>query len=158
MCATVEVERKFLVGEPPGELPGARRTEIEQGYLVLGDGGAEARVRRRSGTCTLTVKSGSGMSRSETEIELTGEQFQALWPATEGRRVEKIRHELPLGDGLTAELDVYGGALAGLCVVEVEFPDAPAAAAFEAPAWFGAEVTDDDRYKNRRLATDGRPA
>ncbi|HWF55044.1 MAG TPA: CYTH domain-containing protein [Solirubrobacteraceae bacterium] len=153
----MEVERKFLVDTPPDVLSGARATEIVQGYLVLGDGGAEARVRRRGGACTLTVKSGRGISRSEAEIELTDGQFEALWPATEGRRVEKVRHELPLPGGLVAELDVYGGALVGLRVVEVEFPSVAAAEAFTTPGWFGVEVTDDDAYKNRRLATDGCP-
>ena len=76
---------------PPEALaaPGER---IEQGYLTIGSDGAETRVRRRGERCTLTVKSGSGLVRSEHEVELTAEQFEALWPATEGARVEKVRH------------------------------------------------------------------
>jgi CYTH domain-containing protein len=54
-------------------------------------------------------------------------------------------------------LDVYGGELEGLIVAEVEFPHVAAAFDYDQPAWFGTEVTTDDRYKNRRLATDGRP-
>jgi CYTH domain-containing protein len=34
----------------------------------------------------------------------------------------------------------------------VEFADADTAASFQPPAWFGAEVTDDVRYRNRSLA------
>ena len=62
-----------------------------------------------------------------------------------------------VGEDPAIELDVYTGALEGLRVAEVEFPDDAAADAFEPPAWFGREVTDDARYKNRALARDGAP-
>lgn len=149
----MEIERKFLVPELPSELNDARSTRIEQGYLVVGADGSEARVRRRDGVCTLTVKSGSGLARGETEISITSDQFEALWPVTEGRRIEKTRYVLD-GD---VEVDAYEGELDGLIVAEVEFPHMAAAFEYEPPAWFGTEVTTDDRYKNRRLATDGRP-
>jgi CYTH domain-containing protein len=152
----MEIERKFLVERLP-ELDGARSTEIAQGYLAVGGDGSEVRVRRRDGAATLTVKRGGGLARGETEIELTPEQFGALWPLTAAARVEKVRHELALGPGVVAELDVYAGALEGLVVVEVEFESEAAAGEFSPPDWFGAEVTDDDAYKNRRLAIDGRP-
>ncbi len=154
----MEVERKFLVARRPGELGGGRATAIDQGYLVIGEEGAEARVRRRDGACSLTVKRGRGLSRGEAEIDLTDEQFEVLWPLTEGARLVKRRHLLPLRAGQVAEVDVYAGPLAGLVVVEVEFASAEAAAGFEPPPWFGAEITDEDAYKNRRLAVDGRPA
>ncbi len=60
-------------------------------------------------------------------------------------------------DGVDAELDVFAGTLTGLVLVEVEFDADDAMAAFEPPAWFGAEVTDDDRYSNASLAVDGMP-
>ena len=75
---------------------------------------------------------------------------------TEGRRVVKTRHEVPLGD-LVAEVDVYAGDLDGLLTAEVEFPDEAAARAFVAPEWLGRDVTDDTRYGNRVLAVDGIP-
>ena len=155
----MEIERKFLVDSLPSGLgeTASSSTEIAQGYLVIGSDGAEARVRRRDGAHTLTVKRGRGRARGEGEISLDEERFAVLWPLTEGRRLEKTRHELPLEGGLVAELDVYAGSLAGLAVVEVEFGDEAAAEAFAPPAWFGAEVTDDDAYKNRALAVDGRP-
>jgi adenylate cyclase len=65
---------------------------------------------------------------------------------------------VPAGDGLVLEVDVYEGDLAGLVVAEVEFPSEAAADAWRPPAWLGAEVTTDERYKNHRLAVDGVPA
>jgi len=159
----VEIERKWLVDEPPASALTQPADAIEQGYLAIGaDGSEEVRVRRRGERCFLTVKAGHGLARAEREVELTPEQFETLWPATRGRRLEKSRRELEEaaggdGDRVVVELDVYEGGLSGLVVAEVEFPDEAAARRFRAPAWFGQEVTDDDAYKNRRLAVDGRP-
>jgi adenylate cyclase len=114
-------------------------------------------VRRRAGQAVLTVKSGGGRARVEEEIEIEPECFERLWPLTERRRIEKARYEIPGDGGLTIELDVYGGALTGLVIAEVEFASEDDADAFVAPAWFGPEVTDDERYKNQRLARDGVP-
>ena len=67
----------------------------------------------------------------------------------------KTRYLVPLDGGLTAEVDVYEGALDGLLTAEVEFADEAAAHAFAAPAWMGEDVTGDKRYANQRLAVDG---
>jgi adenylate cyclase len=153
----MEIERKFLVATVPDDLDRHPSSAIEQGYLAIEPGGVEVRVRRRAGTAVLTAKAGTGRTRAEEEVAIDGDAFERLWPLTEGRRVEKVRHLIPAGDGLTIELDVYAGDLAGLVVAEVEFPDEAAADGFVPPAWLGADVTEDERYKNHRLAVDGRP-
>jgi CYTH domain-containing protein len=150
----VEVERKFVLASLPELPPGTR---IEQGYVALDPAGAEVRVRRKGDAHTLTVKSGAGLVRGEEELALGAEDFARLWPLTEGRRVIKTRHDVDLGDGLKAEVDVYEGALDGLLTAEVEFPDEAAARAFDAPRCLGRDVTGDKRYANQSLAVDGRP-
>jgi CYTH domain-containing protein len=152
-----EIERKFLVDRPP-DLEGVERVEIEQGYLALADdrGGAEVRLRRKGEELSLTVKSGAGRTRAEEELSLDRDRFAALWRLTEGRRLKKTRHLVPHGD-LVIELDAYAGPLTGLRVAEVEFPDEAAADAFEAPEWFGEEVTGRKSYLNETLATEGPP-
>ena len=150
----MEIERKFLVPELP-DLSGAASDPVEQGYLSLGAQG-EVRLRRRGERLLLTVKRGEGLARDEEEIELAPEQFDALWPLTEGRRLRKRRHVLP-HQGLELELDVYEGDLEGLAVAEVEFPDEESARAFAPPGWLGAEVTGDRAYLNESLAVNGRP-
>lgn len=156
--AGVEIERKWLVPEPPPfALAPPPPDTIQQGYLTIAADGGEARVRCRAGRYTLTVKSGSGLVRNETEIAITAAQFDALWPATEGARLEKQRYELRAEDGRTIELDVFAGALDGLMLAEVEFDDPWGAESFIAPYWFGREVTDDPAYKNQCLATAAEP-
>jgi adenylate cyclase len=153
----VELERKFVVDATPLDFASWPAQDITQGYLALGADGSEVRVRRRAGRATLSVKRGRGLVRDEVEITIEAEDFARLWPLTEGARVEKVRSEYELEPGVVAEVDVYSGTLAGLVVAEVEFSDEAAARRFGPPAWFGREVTDDDAYKNRRLAVDGRP-
>jgi len=149
---TVERERKFLVAGPPPLVGDGSR--IRQGYFAI-DRNVSARVRERSGwASTMTVKSGSGATRTELEWELVPEIFDVLWPLAEGRCIEKTRHEVAV-DGHTAEVDVFGGPLEGLCLVEVEFDGDEAMTAFVPPAWFGPEVTLDERYTNARLAVHG---
>jgi CYTH domain-containing protein len=151
----MEIERKFVIETLPEGLPLGAGMTVRQGYAVVAEA-AELRLRVKGGRHLLTVKKGSGLAREEYEIELSAEQFDAMWPATAGRRLEKTRLLLELGRH-TAEIDVYEGALAGLITAEVEFESTEEAAAFEPPGWFGREVTGDDRWANRNLALGGRP-
>jgi adenylate cyclase len=152
----VEIERKFLVPAfPDAELADAAQTEIRQGY-VADTGKGEVRVRERSGDCRLTVKHGTGLERIEREIELPPELFEALWPLTGDRRVEKVRHVLEEGDHVI-EVDRYHGRHEGLIVAEVEFGSREAAGAWTPPDWIGREVTGDEAYLNRTLAREGLP-
>jgi CYTH domain-containing protein len=150
-----EIERKFLVAGVPTEMDAGER--VDQGYLALGENGLEVRLRRKGDRRLLTIKQGSGRTRVEEELPVDPEVFDRLWPLTEGRRVEKDRHLVPLAQDLTAEVDVYRGDLEGLEVVEVEFSSEEAADAFDPPDWIGREVTDDGRYANRALASEGLP-
>lgn len=151
-----EIERKFLLEEPPAWLEDHERVEIEQGYLAIGED-AEVRLRRAGAECTLTVKRGAGGDREEFEVALEPAQLEALWEACAGRRLRKRRYLVPLDGALRAEVDVYAGALEGLRVVEVEFASAESAAAFAAPAWFGRELTGEPRFANQALAVAGLP-
>src|SRR5215212_3962106 len=129
----MEIERKFLVADPPRELDRHPSKRLEQGYLAL-DGDVEVRVRRAGGRATMTVKRGGGLVRFEEEMPIGRERFERLWELTEGRRVEKVRHLLD-HDGLTIELDVYGGDLAGLVVAEIEFASVIESVVFAPPDW-----------------------
>ncbi len=151
---TVEIERKFLLDALPEDLP--EGVGIRQGYIAV-DGDVSVRVRLARGRGILTIKAGTGRERVEVERELEPAEAEALWPLTEGRRVEKTRSVVPLGADLRAEVDVFEGTLTGLLVAEVEFPDGAAADAFVPPPWFGREVTGEAGWGNASLALHGRP-
>lgn len=150
----VEIERKYRVTEVPSPLPEGE--PISQGYLVIAPDGSEVRVRRKGGRCFQTLKRGSGLVREEVEVELSEQQFGALWPATESRRLEKTRYAVPFEDH-TIELDIFEGPLAGLVTAEVEFASEADSRIFRPPAWFGHEITNDERYRNQQLVLEGRP-
>ena len=119
----LEVERKFLLAGAAGGPRRAPVQRLEQGYLAIDPAGAEVRMRRKDDETLMTVKIGIGLVRGEEEFAIDRERFERLWPLTEGRQVVKTRFLVPLEGGLTAEVDVYDGALAGLLTGEVEFPD-----------------------------------
>lgn len=157
MAGGTEIERKYLLDELPDEadVEWSDEEPIRQGYIAL-DGDTEVRVRLHADGGVLAVKRGGGRSRLEQELELDGDRARALWDLTAGRRVEKTRRRTR-AHGHVIEVDLYEGDLEGLLVAEVEFGDEAAAESFEAPPWFGREVTDDSAFKNRSLASDGRP-
>ncbi len=148
-----EIERKFLVKRLPDTLKRSRRHTIQQGYLATESAGRQVRLRKSGKTTSLTFKVGRGASREEREIRLSSRQFTALWPGTAGRRLRKVRYEIPWKN-LLIEIDIYRGRHAGLVVAEVEFPDRASCRRFEPPSWFGREVTGEKRYSNVRLANE----
>lgn len=152
-----EIERKFLVADVPSpdELgPGLR---LRQGYLAL-DEQVEVRMRTAGDATLLTIKAGRGLARTEVELPLERAAASDLWPHAAARSLEKVRHRIDLGEGLTAELDLYEGALTGLTTVEVELPTEDAATRFAPPPWFGREVTGEPGWSNADLARHGPPA
>ena len=149
----IEIERKFLVTYLPAHMPDG--TRILQGYLAY-DELMEVRIRQYGDTCFLTVKEGSGLKRSETEIEISLEQFNALWPLTQGKRLEKVRSVVYCG-AFQVEVDRYTGELEPLLVAEVEFSSVEESEKFVKPDYFGREVTGEESYKNLALALHGIP-
>lgn len=150
---SVEIERKWFVSTPP-EVAG-NGTPLRQGYINE-DGGTEVRLRAKGDRFLLTVKRGYGMTRTEVEIDLDEEQFEALWPLTAGRRVEKVRHKISHGP-YTIELDIFSGSLAPLVVAEVEFSGEDAATSYSPPSWFDVELTGREGWSNGDLARNGLP-
>ncbi len=148
----LEIERKFVAAHAPDADRLGAGVHMRQGYLAE-ERGVTLRVRIADAGSWLTVKAGSGLTR--TEVELAEE----LWPHTSGRRIEKTRYRVELPDADTvAEVDLFEGDLAGLCIVEVEFGSIDAANAFTPPTWFGREVTGEPGWSNADLARAGRPA
>ena len=81
------------------------------------------------------------MIREEYNLPLTKEAYAHLIVKADGTVISKTRYRIPIGNDLTAELDIFDGALNGVLLVEVEFPDESAARSFIPPKWFGEDVT-----------------
>jgi CYTH domain-containing protein len=146
-----EIERKFLLKRFPPGLKKFPHHLIEQGYLVVGRGGLQVRLRKKGSVRTLTFKRGTKGEREEREVRLSNEQFDTLWPATAGRRLVKVRYDVPWKNH-TIEIDIYRGRHKGLVVAEVEFDNLRSCAAFAPPDWIGREVTGKPKYSNVVLA------
>jgi adenylate cyclase len=148
----VEIERKFLVGDPSvvANLPG---TIMRQGYLSI-DPERTVRVRVAGRRAFLTIKgpaSESGASRAEYEYEIPVPDAEELLDRLALRPlVEKIRYRLAAGR-LVWEIDIFSGENDGLAVAEVELPSE--ATAVPLPDWIGEEVTGDVRYYNASLVS-----
>jgi CYTH domain-containing protein len=148
-----EIERKFRVARLPSGLGDG--ATLRQAYVAV-EGDVEVRVRSDGTDHVLTVKGGTGLERAEVEVAIDAAAFAELWGLAGDRHLEKTRHDVDL-DGLTAEVDVYAGELAGLAVVEVEFVSRRDAEAFDPPDWFGVELTGMPGWSNAALARDGAP-
>ncbi len=166
-----EIERNWAIGEVDPEVifHEATSVAIKQAYLSLSeDGNTEVRIRVMAGEkdgqlhgtkYTMAVKRGSGMVREEVEIPLLELHFNELWEQNarhSSDNIAKVRFYINYGE-YTLELDIYSGNIPGLKVAEVEFTSEEAANAFEPPAWFGKEVTDDPQYRDSWLAKNGYP-
>lgn len=151
----MEIERKWLIKKEklPQKLHTFPCRRIEQGYLCTEP---VVRIRRQDDDYYLTYKSKGLLSREEYNLPLTQEAYEHLKPKADGIVLTKDRYVIPERDGLFIELDVFHDAYEGLLLAEVEFSSEEAAKAYEAPAWFGEEVTYSSQYHNSTLSKGGR--
>ena len=150
----MEIERKFLTTSIPFDVTKYPCLNISQTYLSLSP---TIRIRKSNNDFILTLKGSGHLAREEFELFLTKEQYHSLQKKAKTPAVLKKRYLVPLEKNLTAEVDVYADALAGLITTEVEFPSLPLAQNFEPPQWFGKDVSYDKRYKNTSLSLYGIP-
>lgn len=150
--AKYERERKFLVN--PESLDMMRRMaersiEMVQGYLSRRPE-STVRVRIAGDRAWLTVKGISdGDLREEYEYQVPVADARRMLSMCEGSPVEKIRRIVPW-DGLSYEVDEFGGRHAGLVVCEVELP-LDFSGELDLPPFVGEEVTGDPRYYNSAM-------
>jgi adenylate cyclase len=151
----VEIERKFLVADDRWKQLATKSTAIRQAYIAMTDT-VSVRVRiKDDAQAQLTIKSaGATRTRSEFEYPVSVDDARDMMRLRDGAVLEKRRHNVPI-DGLTWEVDVFEGVLAGLVIAEVELPDENTP--FRHPDWLGEEVTGDRRYYNAALSRNGAP-
>lgn len=145
----MEIERKFLIHQPPENLEAYPSQILEQAYLCTDP---VVRVRRSDDTYTLTYKSKGLMSREEYNLPLTAESYTHLKKKADGNIIQKRRYRIPCEGDLTIELDIFSSPFEGLILAEVEFISEEQAKAFLPPDWFGEEVTWSTEYHNSTLS------
>ena len=148
----MEIERKYLIKDIntlPINLNDYPHHEIEQAYLNTDP---VIRVRRQDDDYYLTYKSKGLIAREEYNLPLNAESYNHLIQKADGNILTKTRYEIPLGDHLIIELDIFHGKFDGLVLAEVEFPNMDEAENFTPPEYFGEDVTFSTEYHNSTLS------
>ena len=146
-----EIERKFLVTSNSFLSESTTSYRIVQGYLNT-DPERTVRIRIKGTKGYITIKgkgNASGTTRFEWEKEIALSEAEQLLLLCEEGVIDKIRHEIPLGNHCF-EVDVFAGVNDGLIVAEVELQTENES--FERPDWMGEEVTGQERYYNAYLS------
>ena len=156
----MEIERKFLVSQIPGDIAQYKCRFIEQAYLCTNP---VVRVRRDNDDYYLTYKSNGFVAREEYNLPLTKESYEHLKEKVDGRIIHKTRYVIPMScvcpenadfcsTPLFLELDIFHDDLAPLILAEIEFPDEETANTYPAPQWLREDVTFSSAYHNSTLS------
>lgn len=152
----MEIERKFLVKQLPENLESYSHSRLTQSYISRNPVIRLRKIEKEEAVSyVLTIKSGGLSVRQEFELPLQEAEYERLFQKVEGRILQKVRYLIPIDHEYTAELDRFEGELEGLLLVEVEFPSVEAMNSFEAPAWFGEDVSESAKYHNSVLSGGG---
>ncbi len=154
-----EIERKFMLAEFPdslvqeGVLVPAKEQHIEQTYLAIDDT-QELRVRKIRDMATgkheftHTFKNGNGLVREEIEYSISESLYEQLMQASGAIPLTKVRTTADWA-GMTIEIDTYDQLQ--LRVLEIEFESEEAALGFQAPDWFGPDISSMKQYSNKTV-------
>lgn len=147
----MEIERKWLADKRIALeiIRGILPMKTVQGYLNTMDD--EYLIRYRSINNTffkLEIKSKGHLSREELRYDISKEQFKEGMKLCK-TKVCKNRYIVQEKD-YQYEVDIYQEW--DFVTVEIEFRSEDEAESFDAPEWFGKDVTYDPRYKNVNLA------
>jgi len=147
----IEIERKFLVKTDAFKVDAFKSTQITQGFLNT-DKARTVRVRVKGDVGFLTVKglsTSDGLERFEWEKTINLADAEALLKLCEKGVINKIRHEVKLGNHVF-EVDEFLDDNLGLVVAEVELKSKTET--FLKPNWLGQEVTGQTKYYNSQLS------
>ena len=148
----MEIEKKFLIESDIEKfLQNLPFKEIFQYYINIEDN--EERYRKKDDKFFHTIKRATYnyLVREEFEIECSKAEFENNKDRMIGNMIHKLRYNFDLDEGLVAEIDVFKEQLEGLVLVEVEFKTEEQAVNFTPPSFFGKDLTDDKKYKNKNL-------
>jgi len=146
----LEIEYRYLLAAKP-DLQNVKPLPITQGYLVATPD-KTVRIRRIGDEGKLTVKGPkSGAANEEFEYDIPlDDALKMLEMCGMQNTLDKDRYEIPAGNGLTWEVDIFKGRHQGLMIAEIEVPNVDAS--FDKPEWLvGVDITEDKRFANAVL-------
>lgn len=142
MVDEIELELTYLAKRLPDGLEKHKHKEVLDIYLPKSAAHPTLRLRKSGDRFMITKKepvNGSDSSHMlEQTIPLTAIEFGEL-SQLEGKRLRKIRYSYDY-KGAKIEVDIFQDALKGLVLIDFEFNDPQAKAAFIAPDFCLAEV------------------
>lgn len=156
----IEIERRFLAADPSWKKLPAKKSRIEQGYLIATKAlSVRARIRTDLGAAhgaesgaesTITIKTFvSDQARREFEYAVPMQDARDVIELSRPLVLLKTRSVVEF-EGTRFEIDEYEGDNAGLTLIEVELRREGQGCPH--PAWLGPEVTADGRYSNAYLS------
>ncbi len=147
-----EIERTWLLkGELP-DLSSFKKKEIADVYLYETLDGRSIRLRKKGDNFELTRKVFTdAWSADEFTINLLEDEYQALARHPEAKSVLKTRYYYP-HDGREFEIDVFGGLLKGLVVIECEFKNKEEMNTCTMPDFCGADISEEKWVAGKNLA------
>lgn len=139
----IELERTFLLKNIPDGLDNSGSKEVIDVYIPLHSEHPSLRIRKNGDVYEMTkkeaIKEGDASRQNEQTIVLTEIEFKIL-EKTPGKRLRKIRYNLPCGDWI-AEVDVFKDNLEGLVLADFEFEGTEEKDNFVIPEFCLADVT-----------------
>lgn len=150
----LEIERKFLMEGFPKDLELLSEVYIEQGYVSFLP---EVRIRkavvRDSGKeeYYLTIKGEGDLARREIETEISRQFYEETADFLGAGVVKKDYKKYKLGQLVLEVSLVDADREWAFYYGEIEFPSEEEANAFEAPDYFGKEITYDAAYKMKNF-------
>ncbi|HEY4524078.1 MAG TPA: CYTH domain-containing protein [Candidatus Paceibacterota bacterium] len=138
-----ELELTYLAKELPKNLSSSPSKEMLDIYVPSTSTHPGLRIRRRGDVFEITkkrpVSDGDASRQFEETIVLTKEEYDEL-SFVKGKRIAKTRYYYKEGD-TDFEVDVFGGGLTGLVLVDVEFSSIKKKNVFSIPSFCLADVT-----------------
>ena len=146
----LEIERKFMISGFPEELKEVRRAHIWQGYLSIEP---EVRIHKALDPANgkenyrLTIKGDGTLTRKEIITDVTKEFFCEAEELLSRPLIYKEFRAYEFRGYIPEVCHVDPGTPDEFYYAEIEFPSEAEATAFDAPAYFGEEVTPNTLYK-----------
>lgn len=146
MATEIEYEKTYLAKSLPKNLNESGSVVIRDVYVPDSASHANLRLRNKGNHYEITkkmpVKGTDSSVQYEHTIELTKEEFEAIAQCSKKDFVKR-RYFVEIS-GRGAEVDVFGGRLAGLVTIDFEFDTEAEKDAFDIPKECLADVTQEE--------------